>query len=55
MIPGVKTWRSMIANTISMLQIQPSEFWRMDINELYFWYSIAKLKDEQLNNRVKTP
>jgi hypothetical protein len=54
MIPGVEDWKSIVAEIVgSGYNIQPSEFWRMDLNELRLWKNIVRSIGTAMERQMK--
>lgn len=54
MIPGLEDWRNRVTAIVSSdYVIQPSEFWRMDLNELNFWFDTVKVINDAIARKVK--
>lgn len=55
MIPGLADWKQAICEIIaSGYNVQPSEFWKMDLSDLNLWREITGIIMEATKRKTKT-
>ncbi len=53
MIPGLVDWKQAICEILACgYNIQPSEFWEMDLIDLNFWRKVVKIINESTKRQM---